>query len=153
MPEAVTVSDFLFSRFSWFFGSIVQRVDFSTISAKIVEKPKNRWIFDQKSILTKIAGRFGKSIPNPFQRRRNRQKIFTNGREITILVYFWGVPQWQGGFWKGNFEKIGMFFRGFSAKRPRIGFKLARGSAPATRDLWKRFGRGWSGLGHRTTLI
>ena len=66
-------------------------MDFSTVSADGAEKSKNQCFFDQKSTLTKIARKFEKSNPNPFQRRRNHEKIFINGREIAILVHFWEV--------------------------------------------------------------
>ena len=121
MPEDGTWPDFDFRPISMIFGSLVQRVKFSTVSADIAEKSKNLWFFDQKSTLTKIVCSFGKSNPNPFQRRSNNQKIFVNGRGITIFVHFLEGGQGDGRILLGTFEKL-YFWRIFKSLSRAVTF-------------------------------
>ena len=129
-------------------------MDFSTVSADGAEKSKNQCFFDQKSTLTKIARKFGKSNPNPFQRRRNHEKIFINGREIAILVHFWGCSRRSVDFGKATFTKNRRKNQGFSYISRRgaheSGSNLRRGRAPKWGAC--RNGLGAVGRGHVPVL-
>ena len=118
------------------------------------QKIEKSMIFRPKIDFYQNCAQFRKEYSKPFPTPKDSPKIFINGREIAILVHFWGCSRRWVDFGKATFTKNRRKNQGFSYISRRgaheSGSNLHRGRAPTWGTC--RNGLGAVGRGHGTLL-